>query len=62
MLRREIRERRELLLRKKKEHTQSSLQERREFSKNATDKGNQLPYSRILTILKIVHNTPTKSQ
>lgn len=44
MLRREIRERRELLFRKKKEQAQNSLQERREYIKNAIDKGNPLPH------------------
>lgn len=43
MLRREIRERRELLFRKKKEQTQNALQERREFVKDALDKGRALP-------------------
>ncbi|KAI6182973.1 Brix domain-containing protein [Aphelenchoides bicaudatus] len=44
MLRREIRERRELLFRKKKEQSQNTLQERREHIKHAMDKGNPLPY------------------
>jgi U3 small nucleolar ribonucleoprotein protein IMP4 len=43
MFRREIRERREMLFRKKKEQTQQALQERREFIKNAIDKGQPLP-------------------
>jgi U3 small nucleolar ribonucleoprotein protein IMP4 len=37
-------ERRELLFRKKKEQNQNSLQERREFIKDAVDKGNTLPH------------------
>lgn len=44
MLRREIRERRELLFRKKKEQAQNALQERRELIKSAVDKGRSLPH------------------